>query len=197
LRGQSPRRRFFGLRPILEPEEASLSLSVYQSSVGAFQVSLPAFSLILDKAVAYAEQAKFDPVVYMGLRLRPNMLPFSRQVQNFCDSAKNVSARLAAVEAPRFEDNEASIGELKARIEKTLAFLATVDKAAIEAGAAREIVFPIGPQKAQMRGDNYLLHFALPNYYFHLTTAYDLLRHAGVEIGKRDYLGAVPGIAFI
>jgi hypothetical protein len=125
------------------------------------------------------------------------MLPFGRQVQVFSDNAKNVPARLAGVEAPRFEDTEATIPELKARLDKTLAFLATVDKAAVEAGATREIVFPIGPQKAKMRGDDYLLHFALPNFYFHLTTAYDLLRHAGVEIGKRDYLGAVPGFAFV
>ena len=174
-----------------------MALSVYQSSVGAFQVALPAFSLILDKALAHAEAAKFDPVVYMGLRLSPNMLPFGRQVMIVTDNAKNVPARLAGVEAPRFEDTEATLPELKARIEKTLAFIATIDKAAVEAGDQREVVFPVGPQKAKMRGNDYLLHFALPNFYFHLTTAYDLLRHAGVDIGKRDYLGAVPGFTFV
>jgi hypothetical protein len=176
--------------------EESLTLSLYQSSVGAFQVGLPAFSLILDKAVTHAEQAKFDPAVYMTLRLRPNMLPFARQVQAFCDQTKNSSARLASVEPPRYEDTETTIEALKARIDKTLAFLATIDKAAVDASAERDIVFPLGPQKAKMRGDNYLLHFVLPNYYFHLTTAYDLLRYAGVDVGKRDFLGAVPGFSW-
>jgi hypothetical protein len=174
-----------------------MSLSVYQSSVAAYQVTLTAFVEILNKAAAHAEQSKFDPAVYMTLRIRPNMMAFPRQVQSFCDQAKNSSARLAGIEPPRFEDNETTLDELKARIEKTLAFLATIDKAAIEAGAEREIVLPMGPRKAQMRGDNYLLHFVLPNYYFHLTTAYDLLRYAGVDVGKRDFLGAVPGFAFI
>ena len=174
-----------------------MSLSVYQSSVGAFQVTITAFSLILDKAIAHAEQSKFDPAVYMTLRLRPNMMAFPRQVQSFCDQAKNSSARLAGIDPPRYEDNEKTLDELKARMDKTLAFIATIDKAALEAGAEREILLPMGPQKARMRGDNYLLHFVLPNYYFHLTTAYDLLRYAGVEVGKRDYLGAVPGFAFV
>ena len=175
----------------------TLALSVYQSSVGAYLVTLPAFSAVLTKAAEHAAQAKFDPSVYMTLRLRPNMLPFARQVMIFCDNAKNSSARLAGVEAPRFEDNETTLDELKARIDKTLAFLATLDRQALEAGAEREIVFPIGPAKARMQGDNYLLHFALPNFYFHLTTAYDLLREAGVDIGKRDFLGNVPGLVFI
>ena len=174
-----------------------MSLSVFQSSVGVFQVTMPAFALVLGKAAEYAAQAKFDTTVYLTQRLRPNMLPFTRQVQAFCDQAKNGSARLAGIEAPRFEDNEATLDELKARIEKTLAFLTTIDKGALEAGAEREIVFPLGPQKAKMRGDNYLLHFVLPNHYFHLTTSYALLREAGVDIGKRDFLGAVPGFAFV
>jgi hypothetical protein len=174
-----------------------MPLSLYQSSVGAFQVTATAFLAVLDKAAAHAEQAKFNPAIYLTLRFRPNMLAFSQQVQGLCDHAKNSSARLAGVTPPRFEDNEATLDELKARIEKTLAFLATLDPAAVEAGADREIVIPMGPRKAQMRGDNYFLHFALPNYYFHLTTAYDLLRQAGVDIGKRDFLGAVPGFAFI
>ena len=129
------------------------------------------------------------------MRLRPDMLPFVRQVQIFCDNAKNTSSRLAGVEAPRMEDNEASLEELKARIEKTLDYIKSLDRAAVDHGAGREIVFPLGPNKMKMQGANYLLHFALPNYYFHLTTAYDLLRYAGVDIGKRDFLGAVPGIS--
>ena len=103
------------------------------------------------------------------------------------------TARLTGVEAPRFEDNETTLGELKARIEKTLAFLSGIDAKAFDAAADKEIVFPIGPNmKAKMAGRDYLTHFVLPNYYFHLTTAYDILRFAGVEIGKRDYLGQIP-----
>jgi hypothetical protein len=172
-----------------------MTLSVHQSSVGVFEVLLKAFLGILDKAVVHADAKKFDPGVYMTLRLRPDMLPFGRQVQIFCDHAKNASFRIAGVEAPRFEDNETSLVELKARVQKTLDHIATLAHDALEAGATREIVFQVGPNKMKMRGDNYLLHFALPNFYFHLTTAYDLLREAGVDIGKRDYLGAVPGIA--
>jgi hypothetical protein len=174
-----------------------MTLSVHQSSVAVFETTMTAFLAILDKAAAYAVEAKFDPAVYATLRLRPNMLAFPRQVQIFCDQAKNGTARLAGVEPPRFEDNETTLDELKGRIEKTLAFLRSLDKAALEAGADREIVFPLGPVKAKMTGRDYLLHFLLPNYYFHLTTAYDLLREAGVDLGKRDYLGQVPGMNMI
>jgi hypothetical protein len=172
-----------------------MTLSVHQTSVVTYTVTLNALSKILDKAQAHAEAKKFDPAVYLGMRLRPDMLAFARQVQIATDHAKNSCFRLAGVEAPRFEDSEATIAELKARLEKTVAAIAGLDAAALEAGAAREIVFPVGPNKIKMRGDNYLLHFALPNYYFHLTTAYDILRYSGVEIGKRDFLGAVPGFA--
>jgi len=159
---------------------------------------MTAFLAILDKAAQYAADAKFDPAVYATLRLRPNMLAFPRQVQIFCDHAKNGGARLAGVEAPRFEDTETTLDDLKARIEKTLAFVRSLDKAAVEAGTEREIVFPIGPTvKGKMKGGDYLLHYAMPNYYFHLTTAYDLLRFAGVDIGKRDFLGVPPGLTMI
>ena len=172
-----------------------MSLSLHQASVGVFQATLTPFLAILDKAAAHAEATKFAPAIYATLRLRPNMFAFSRQVQACCDQAKNGSARLAGIEPPRFEDTETTLGELKARIEKTLAFLGGIDKAALEAGAEREINFPIGPTvKAKMNGGDYLLHFVLPNFYFHVTTAYGLLRMAGVEIGKRDFLGAVPGL---
>jgi hypothetical protein len=174
-----------------------MSLSLYQSSVPVFERSLNAFSAILDKAAAHATACKFDPAIYVTMRLRPDMLAFPRQAQIFCDHAKNGSARLAGVEAPRFEDNEASLDELKARIKKTLDVLAGLDPKAIDAGAEREIVFPAGPNKVKMIGANYLLHYALPNFYFHLTTAYDILRYAGVPVGKRDFLGAVPGYALV
>jgi len=171
-----------------------MSLSLYQSSVPVFERSLNAFSAILDKAAAHAAACKFDPAIYATMRLRPDMFAFPRQVQIFCDHAKNGAARLAGAEAPRFEDNEASLDELKARVKKTLDVLAGLDAKAIDAGAEREIVFPAGQnKKAKMIGANYLLHYALPNFYFHLTTAYAILRYAGVAIGKRDYMGAVPG----
>jgi hypothetical protein len=171
---------------------------MHQSSIAAFQTTMTAFIAILAKAATYAEQTKFDPAIYATLRLRPNMLALPRQVQAFCDQAKNGSARIAGVEAPRYEDTETTLDELKARIEKTLAFLGGIDKAAIEAGADREIVFSVGPNiKAKMAGRDYLTHFMLPNYYFHLTTAYDILRQAGVEIGKRDFLGQIPGLTLV
>jgi hypothetical protein len=176
-------------------ETIPMPLSVHQSSVAVFEVMLKAFSAILDKALAHAEAHKFDPTVYMTMRLRPDMLPFGRQVMIVCDNAKNVPSRLAGVQAPVFEDNETTLDQLKARIQRTLDYLETLDAKAIESGADREIVIPLGPNKMKMQGANYLLHFALPNFYFHLTTAYDILRYAGVDIGKRDFLGAVPGIA--
>jgi hypothetical protein len=174
-------------------ETIPMPLSVHQCSVAIFDVALNAFSAILDKAAAHAEAHKFDAAVYMTMRLRPDMMPFGRQVASFCDHAKNVSSRLAGVQAPVFEDKETTLDELKARIKKTLDYLATVDLAALEAGADREIVFRLG-NKIKMSGADFLQHFAMPNFYFHLTTAYDILRYAGVEVGKRDFLGAIPGM---
>jgi hypothetical protein len=172
-----------------------MSLSMHQSSVAVFEVALPAFSAVIDKAAAHAEARKFDPSVYMSMRLRPDMLPFGQQVMIFCDNAKNVPSRLVGVQAPVFEDNETTLDQLKARIQKTLDHIETLDVASLDASADREIVFQRGPNKMKMKGANYLLHFALPNFYFHLTTAYDILRYSGVDIGKRDFLGAIPGIA--
>ncbi len=171
-----------------------MSLSVYQSSVPVFERSLAALSVILDKAAAHAEARKFDPAIYVTTRLRPDMFGLARQVQAACDGAKNGSARLAGAEPPKFEDKEATIEELKARIQATLDFLKTIDPKALDGAADREIVLPLGPNKMKMVGANYLLHFVLPNFYFHLTTAYDILRFSGVEIGKRDFLGQVPGM---
>src|SRR5580700_2997374 len=155
-----------------------MPLSVHQSSVAVFEVMLNGFSAVLDKALAHAEAHKFDPAVYMAMRLRPDMLPFGRQVMIFCDNAKNVPSRLAGVQAPVFEDSETTLEQLKVRIEKTLDYLQTLDAEALEAGAEREIVFPVGPNKMKMQGANYLLHFAMPNFYFHLATAYAILRYA-------------------
>src|SRR5271169_2043049 len=171
-----------------------MSVSLYQSSVPVFERGLTALSGVLDKAADHAAAGKFDPAIYLTTRLRPDMFAFSRQVQTACDQAKNGTARLAGVEPPKFDDKEASLDELNARIKATLAFLKSVDPKAVDASSDREIIFPVGPNKMKMKGADYLLHFMLPNFYFHLTAAYVLLRHNGVSIGKRDFLGAIPGI---
>ena len=129
----------------------------------------------------------------LSSRLSPDMFGLARQVQIATDQAKNGSARLAGVEAPRYEDNETTMDQLKARLAKTVAYLKTLDPNQIDASADREITFPLGPtNKGHMKGDDYLNHFVLPNVYFHLTAAYAILRQCGVELGKRDFLGAIP-----
>jgi uncharacterized protein len=171
-----------------------MSLSLYQSSVPVFERSLAAFVGILDKAEAHAKARRFDPANYLALRLMPDMWPLVRQVQAFCDHAKNAPFRLAGADPPVIENTETTITDLRARIEATLAHLKAVDAGEVDGAADRNVVVPVGPNKMKMQGDVYLVHFVLPNFYFHLTTAYDILRAAGVEIGKRDFLGAVPGI---
>jgi uncharacterized protein len=172
-----------------------MSNLLYQATVPVFEQNLGALDGIIDKAIAHAEARKIDPAVLLGCRLRPDMLPFVRQTQIVCDGAKNMTGRLAGAEIPKFEDNEASFEDIKARIKKTLAFIKGVSPSDIEAGESREITFPLGPNKMKMKGADYVFHFALPNYYFHLTTAYGILRHNGLDIGKRDFLGAVVGIS--
>lgn len=168
-------------------------MSMSQASIPVYEIGLNALSAVLDKAAAYAEAKKLDPAVLLNTRLYPDMFPLARQVQIACDQAKNASARLAGVEPPRMEDNEKTIAELKARIAKTLAFVKTIDAKTIDASAEREITFPLGPvKKGHMKGADYLNHFALPNFYFHLTTAYGILRHCGLEIGKSDFIGNIP-----
>jgi hypothetical protein len=163
-----------------------------QASLPAFRIGLSALSGILDKAAAFAAAKKVDPPVLLSYRLAPDMFALCRQVQVAADQAKNGAARLAGVEPPKFEDNETSIDQLKARLAKTLAFLDTLDAKAIDASAEREITFPLGQSKGQMTGADYLNHFVLPNFYFHLTAAYAILRYCGVELGKRDFLAGIP-----
>lgn len=167
-------------------------MSLSKAAIATFETGLGALSTILDKAQAHADARKIDPAALLGMRLFPDMFTFTRQVQIACDQAKNGGARMTGTEPPKFEDNEKSIGELKARVAKTIAFVKTLDAKKIDASADREITFPLGPNKGQMRGADYINHFVLPNFYFHLTTAYDILRHCGVEIGKRDFLGGIP-----
>ena len=166
--------------------------SLSQASVSAFEIGLNALSGVLDKAAAFAAAKKIDPAVLLNSRLSPDMFNLTRQVQVVTDQARRGSARLAGAEPPSYEDNEITIDQLKARLAKTVAYLKTLDPKQIDASADREITFPIGSNKAQMKGGDYLNHFVLPNFYFHLTAAYAILRHCGVELGKRDFLGAIP-----
>jgi uncharacterized protein len=168
-------------------------MSMANASIPVFEVGLNTLSALLDTAEAYAEAKGVDPTVLLNARLFPNMFALTRQVQSACDAAKNGGARLAGIDPPSYEDNEKTIAELKARIAKTVAFVKSLDTKNIDESADREITFPLGPSiKGHMRGVDYLNHFVLPNFYFHVTTAYDILRHCGVEIGKRDFLGAIP-----
>jgi len=167
-------------------------MTMSNAALPTFEIGLNALAAILNKAEAHAKAKKIDPAVLLNTRLFPDMFALARQVQIACDQAKNGSARLAGVDPPRYEDNETTLLELQTRIAKTLAFVKTLDASKIDASGEREITFPLGPKKGQMRGWDYLIHFVLPNFYFHLATSYDILRHCGVEIGKQDFLGAIP-----
>lgn len=162
---------------------------MYQASVPVFVQFLESLSKILTKAAAYAETRKFDSAALLSARLFPDMLPFSRQVQIAADHAKGATARLAGIDIPSFPDTESTLEELKGRISKTLEFIKGVNPALIEGSEEREIVLNLRTQQLKLKGQTYLLHFAMPNFYFHVTTAYDILRHNGLEIGKADFIG--------
>ena len=162
------------------------------ASLPVFEIGLNALSALLDKAQAYAEAKSIDPAVLLNARLFPDMFAFTRQVQSACDQAKNGGARFASIDPPTHEDNEKTIADLKARIAQTVAFVKMLDVKKIDGSAEREITFPLGPNTGHMKGADYLYHFAMPNFYFHVTTAYDTLRYCGVENGKRDFIGAIP-----
>jgi hypothetical protein len=144
---------------------------------------------ILDKALASAEARKIDPSVLLGSRLAPDMFPLIRQIQIACDFGKGPMARLAGIENPKFEDSETSIPELKARIARTLEFIASIPESALAGSEDRDITIQAGPNTLEFKGFAYLVGFALPNLNFHLSMAYAILRHNGVDIGKRDYIG--------
>lgn len=167
-----------------------MSISMYAASSPRFVAQLQALDAILSKAEAHVDAKKLDPAVLLNARLFPDMFAFTRQVQIACDFAKGAAARLAGMEVPGYEDSEQSFVELHARIAKTIAFIESVPAAAIDGSEARAITVKAGPRELQFKGQDYLISFALPNFYFHLTTAYNILRHNGVEIGKRDFLGA-------
>jgi hypothetical protein len=166
-----------------------MTISMSSASVPIFKAMLGNLSHFLDKAQAHAEARKFDPSVLTQFRLAPDMLPFTRQIQIACDAAKNGIARIAGVEAPKFEDNETTFPELKARIQKTLDYLSTVPADKLDGTEDKDITFPVGREATRtMKGEAYLKHWALPNFFFHVTMAYAILRNNGVDLGKTDYL---------
>jgi hypothetical protein len=170
-----------------------MPISMYSASVPIFVRMLGNLSRCIDKAAAYAEARRFDARVLVESRLAPDMLPFRTQVQIACDSAKLAVARLAGVEAPKFEDTEQTFDELKARIAKTIDYAKSLPASSIEGSEARPIAVPRrNAEPLRFDGESYLEHFALPNFFFHVTTAYAILRHNGVDLGKTDYIGPHP-----
>ena len=166
-----------------------MPITMYQASAPRFVNILKNLSGILDKAQAHADAKKIDPRVLTSDRLFPDMFPMARQVQVACDTAKGTCARLAGVEIPKHEDTEQTFAELKERIAKTIEFIGTLRPAQIDGTEDKPIVLKVGGQDRTFAGMQYLLGHAHPNFYFHVTTAYNILRHAGVEVGKRDFIG--------
>jgi hypothetical protein len=166
-----------------------MSLSMHSCSVPAFVRGLTQMLVWLDKAQAHAESRKFDPSNYLGLRLAPDMLPFTRQIQIATDGPKGCVARLAGIEVPKWEDGEATLDDLRARIRKCIDYVQSIPATQIDGSEGREIVVPLRSGELRFTGEQYLKTFVLPNFYFHATTTYALLRHAGVPLGKADFLG--------
>lgn len=165
-------------------------------TTGLYDVSIPVFtrmlgnlSALLDKAVADAQARKFEPAVLLDARLYPDMFPLLRQVQLACDFAKGASARLAGVAVPAFPDEEKTVDELKARIVRVQQFIGGLARADVDAGAIRDVTVKLRDRSVDLKGVDYLNNMAMPNFYFHMTTAYAILRHNGVAVGKRDFVG--------
>jgi hypothetical protein len=163
---------------------------MYAASVPVFRQILTALSAVLDKAEAYAADKKIEPAALLQARLFPDMFPLARQVQVAADFAKGACARLAGVDVPKYDDVESTFAELRTRIATTLAFIATLDQEAIAGSAERAITTGSGEKTRHFTGQEYLMHYAYPHFYFHATTAYDILRHNGVEVGKKDFVGS-------
>lgn len=167
-----------------------MSITMHSASVPVFVRMLKNLSAILDKAEQHAEARKFDVAVLLGSRLAPDMLPFTRQVMIACDSAKFAVSRLSGVDAPSFPDTEKTIAELRERIAKTIEYVQSVPAEKVNGTEDKPVSVPIrGMEPLQFTGESYLKHHALPNFLFHVTTAYALLRHNGVQLGKADFLG--------
>ena len=158
--------------------------------VPSYTHALRSLSAILTKAEKHCEDRKIDPNALLTARLFPDMMSFTRNILVACDTAKGLAARLSQTDNPSYEDNEETFSELQARITKTIEFMDSVPDAAFEGAENREIVMKFGPEERKFIGSAYFNGFAIPNFYFHMTTAYNILRHNGVEIGKRDFLGA-------
>jgi len=166
-----------------------MTLSIYRASIPVFLRGLDVLSVLLDRAIAHAEARNFDVGVLLGSRLAPDMLPFTSQIQRASDTAKFAAARLGDFAAPRFADTEVTLDELRQRIDMTAEYLKTCRPEQFEGSGERTISYNAGGGSRQSNGQDYLLNFALPNFYFHVVTAHDILRHNGVSIGKREYLG--------
>ena len=166
-----------------------MTISMHSASVPVFARALGQMNQWLDKAEAHAAAKKFDPAVYLSARLAPDMLPFTKQIQIACDAAKFGVARLAGVEAPKFEDNEASLADLRERIRKTVEFINSLPADALDGTDAKDVVLPRRDGPITLKGEFFLKAYALPNFFFHVTTTYALLRHNGVDVGKSDFLG--------
>jgi len=167
-----------------------MKISMYAMSHDVFKKALTQLLHVLEKGVANAKTRNFDRNVFVTQRLAPDMLPFSRQIQLTSYFAKNSMARLAGIEAPKFEDNETNVDELVARVKKTLEYIDTVPAAALEGSETRDIRIPLRDRTLELKGLPFLQGWALPNFFFHYVTAYNILRHNGVDIGKRDFLGS-------
>jgi hypothetical protein len=174
--------------------EIKMSLSLYEASIPTFLLTLGNLKSILEKAVAHAEARKFDPNVFVSMRLYPDMLPFNRQVQIASDAAKGAAARLSNTEPPKFEDNETTMAELIARVTKTIDYLQGFKPEQFAGADDRVITLQTPKRTFNFKAVDFVRHWALPNFFFHVTTAYALLRHGGVEVGKADYLGNVPQV---
>ncbi|MEP7101657.1 MAG: DUF1993 domain-containing protein [Burkholderiales bacterium] len=167
-----------------------MSITMHSASAPIFIAMLNNMSGWLEKAEAHAAAKKFEPAVLLASRLAPDMLPLTNQVQIACDTAKFLFARLAGVDAPKFDDTESSLADLRARIAATIEFVKSVPADSIDGSEGKDVTLPRRTGPIVMKGEAYLKQFALPNFFFHATTAYALLRHNGVEIGKMDFLGA-------
>ncbi|MGH8025319.1 MAG: DUF1993 domain-containing protein [Pseudoxanthomonas sp.] len=168
-----------------------MTITLHAASVPVFQQLLGSLDQLLAKAETHAAERKIDPDALLQARLFPDMFPLLRQVQIACDFARGVSGRLAGAELPVFDAEQKTFAELRALVAGSLDFIAGLDPAAFEGGETREIVLRPGtPKERKMAGQDYLLHYGLPQFFFHVTTAYDLLRHNGVEVGKRDFMGS-------
>lgn len=173
-------------------KDKTMSLSMYELTVPVFVRGLENLSTVLKKGEAFAKANGISEADFVTARLAEDMFPLTRQVQIASDAAKGAGARLSGAEVPSFADTETTFAELQERIAKTIGFLKSVDAQGFEGSEAKSVELKVGPNQYKFMGKDFLLGFAYPNFYFHITTAYGILRHKGVDLGKMDYLGAVP-----